>query len=177
MSTSVIVTIDDVRAVGLCVNGSRTWFERHGLDFRAFLRKGLDAETLLATNDAMALRVVDGWIVGSNRGEWGGELVFISDSGDQQIIADTNVEDVHLLGDRVVAVTGLAHLGISDGDILQLSRSESGVWTSTPWRSLPGAPQSSTLVETGELLVNVANGGSVLISDDGVMRMVPCKDG
>jgi len=61
MSTSVIVTIDDVRAVGLCVNGSRTWFERHGLDFRAFLRKGLDAETLLATNDAMAmaLRVVE----------------------------------------------------------------------------------------------------------------------
>ena len=59
MSTSVIVTIDDVRAVGLCVNGSRTWFERHGLDFRAFLRKGLDAETLLATNDAMALSVVE----------------------------------------------------------------------------------------------------------------------
>jgi len=59
MSTSVIVTIDDVRAVGLCVNGSRTWFERHGLDFRAFLRKGLDAETLLATNDAMARRVVE----------------------------------------------------------------------------------------------------------------------
>ena len=59
MSTSVIVTIDDVRAVGLCVNGSRTWVERHGLDFRAFLRKGLDAETLLATNDAMALRVVE----------------------------------------------------------------------------------------------------------------------
>ena len=59
MSTSVIVTIDDVRAVGLCVNGTRTWFARHDLDFRAFLRKGLDAETLLATNDAMALRVVE----------------------------------------------------------------------------------------------------------------------
>ena len=59
MSTSEIVTIDDVRAVGLCVNGSRTWFGRHGLGFRAFLRKGLDAETLLATNDAMALRVVE----------------------------------------------------------------------------------------------------------------------
>jgi HEAT repeat protein len=126
---------------------------------------------------AMALRVADGWIAGSNRGEWGGELVFINDSGDQQIIADTNVEDVYLLGDRLVAVTGLAHLGINEGMLLQLSRSESGVWTSTPWRSLPGAPQSSTLVETGELLVNGVNGGSVLIADDGVMRMVPCKDG
>ena len=34
-----------VRAVGLCVNGTRTWFERHDLDFRAFLREGCDAET------------------------------------------------------------------------------------------------------------------------------------
>lgn len=126
---------------------------------------------------AMALRVADGWIAGSNRGEWGGELVFISDSGTQQIIADTNVEDVYLLGDRLVAVTGLAHLGMNDGMLLQIIRSESGIWTSTPWRSLPGAPQSSMLVETGELLVNVFNGGSVLISDDGGMRMLPCKDG
>ena len=59
MSTSVIVTIDDVRAVGLCVNGTRTWFARHDLDFRAFLRDGCDADTLLATGDAMAQRVVD----------------------------------------------------------------------------------------------------------------------
>ena len=59
MNANVTVTIDDVRAVGLCVNGSRAWFERHGLDFRAFLRDGLDAETLLATGDAMALRVVE----------------------------------------------------------------------------------------------------------------------
>ena len=59
MSSDVIVTINDVRAVGLCVNGSRAWFARHGLDFRAFLRDGLDAQTLLATGDAMALRVVE----------------------------------------------------------------------------------------------------------------------
>jgi hypothetical protein len=56
--TELIVTIDDVRAVGLCVNGTRVWFARHGLDFRAFLREGCAAETLLATGDAMAQRVV-----------------------------------------------------------------------------------------------------------------------
>lgn len=52
------ITIDHVRAAGLCVNGSRAWFARHGLDFRSFLREGLTAEALLATGDAMALRVV-----------------------------------------------------------------------------------------------------------------------
>ncbi|MDZ7476794.1 hypothetical protein U5F73_17665 [Stenotrophomonas pavanii] len=59
MSADVTVTIDDVRAVGLCVNGTRLWFARHDLDFRAFLREGCDADTLLATGDAMALRVVE----------------------------------------------------------------------------------------------------------------------
>ena len=59
MSTDVTVTIDDVRAVGLCVNGTRVWFARQDMDFRAFLREGLDADTLLATGDAMALRVVE----------------------------------------------------------------------------------------------------------------------
>ena len=56
--SDLIVTIAHVRAAGLCVNGSRAWFVRNGLDFRAFLREGLDAQTLLATGDAMAQRVV-----------------------------------------------------------------------------------------------------------------------
>ena len=59
MSADVTVTIDDVRAAGLCVNGTRVWFARHDLDFRAFLREGCTAETLLATGDAMVLRVVE----------------------------------------------------------------------------------------------------------------------
>ncbi|MFP6411778.1 hypothetical protein [Pseudomonas aeruginosa] len=59
MSADVTVTINDVRAAGLCVNGTRVWFARHDLDFRAFLREGCTAETLLATGDAMALRVVE----------------------------------------------------------------------------------------------------------------------
>ncbi len=59
MTTQTVITIDHVRAAGLCVNGTRTWFARHDLDFRAFLRDGCDAEILLSTGDAMALKVVD----------------------------------------------------------------------------------------------------------------------
>ena len=57
--SDLIVTIAHVRAAGLCVNGTRVWFARHDLDFRVFLREGCTAETLLATGDAMALRVVE----------------------------------------------------------------------------------------------------------------------
>jgi hypothetical protein len=55
---TVRVTIQDARELGFCVGGTRTFLERHGLDFKAFLRDGLDAQDLLATGDAMAERVV-----------------------------------------------------------------------------------------------------------------------
>lgn len=57
--TRDIITIDHVRTAGMCVNGARVWFVRHDLNFRRFLREGLDADTLLETGDAMAKRVVE----------------------------------------------------------------------------------------------------------------------
>lgn len=59
MSADVLVTIAHVRAAGLCVHGTRTWFARQGLDFRDFLARGLPASVLLATGDAMAARAVE----------------------------------------------------------------------------------------------------------------------
>lgn len=43
---------------GLCARGTRAWFERHGLDYAAFRRDGIDAAVLEATGDALALAVV-----------------------------------------------------------------------------------------------------------------------
>lgn len=42
-----------------CANGARRWFARMGLDWAAFVRDGIDAEVLLATGDAMALKIVE----------------------------------------------------------------------------------------------------------------------
>lgn len=54
----LIVTIQDAREAGLCSPGQRAWFRRHGLDFRRFLDQGIDAQTLIALDDAMADRAV-----------------------------------------------------------------------------------------------------------------------
>ncbi len=55
----MIITINDVRAAGHCVRGARDWFERHGLDFRDFLKSGISEEAFLASGDALAARVVE----------------------------------------------------------------------------------------------------------------------
>lgn len=60
------ITIEHVRGTKgfnardrLCVPGARIWFKEHDLDFRDFLRNGIDEEILLATGDAFALAVVE----------------------------------------------------------------------------------------------------------------------
>lgn len=54
-----VVRMEHIRAARMCSSGTRGFFERHGLDWSAFLRDGIDAEELLATGDLMAKQVVE----------------------------------------------------------------------------------------------------------------------
>lgn len=60
------VTVAHVRTVpgfgarpGFCLRGARAWCRRHGIDWHAFLREGVEADVLRATDDAFALALVD----------------------------------------------------------------------------------------------------------------------
>lgn len=125
----------------------------------------------------LALKVSNGWLVGSDRGEWGGELVHIPASGQRIVLYDGNVEEIFPLGSQIVATTGLAHLGMNSGFLLRIEEIESGRFSATPWKRLPGAPVSSWLIEGGELLVNTRGGGSIVVGSDGALRMAECLDG
>lgn len=54
----MIITITDIRLAGHCVSGARAWAKAYDIDFRDFIKNGIDAEVLLATGDAMAEQVV-----------------------------------------------------------------------------------------------------------------------
>lgn len=53
------ITINDIRRAGHCVKGAREWFERHDLDFREFVKNGIDEEDLLRIGDGLATNVVE----------------------------------------------------------------------------------------------------------------------
>ena len=55
----MMITMRDVRAAKMCSRGARAFARRHNLDWETFLRDGVPAESLLATGDAMALKVVE----------------------------------------------------------------------------------------------------------------------
>jgi hypothetical protein len=56
------VTMTDITTAGFCARGARRFFEEHELDFRGFLKQGIDAQTLLETGDARAIKTVEGKI-------------------------------------------------------------------------------------------------------------------
>jgi len=44
---------------GFCRGQSRAWFRRHGLDWRAFVKCGIESQVLVATGDGLALALVE----------------------------------------------------------------------------------------------------------------------
>jgi hypothetical protein len=122
-----------------------------------------------------AVKVSDGWLAGTDVGEWGGEMIHIADDGSKAYLIDENVEGIHSFGSDFVAVTGLAHLTFNRGAVYRVSQDANGDWSATVWRRLPGAPISSSVVESGELRIDTCS-GSLVISQDGSMRMAPCAE-
>lgn len=53
------VRIKHLRAAGYCNREPRLWFARQGLSWSDFATKGLPASVLVATNDPLALKVVE----------------------------------------------------------------------------------------------------------------------
>lgn len=49
----------DCVAAGYClIPGTRDFFRKHNLDWRAFVREGIDSEILEATGDWMAMELI-----------------------------------------------------------------------------------------------------------------------
>ena len=122
----------------------------------------------------VALKVPDGWLVGSDRGEWGGELIHIPERGVGNVLYEENIEDIYLLGSQLVATSGMAHMMLNDGFLVRIDKNDTGRYVATPWKRLPASPGTSWLIDGGNLLVNTYSGGSVIIDADGNFRMAEC---
>lgn len=77
-------------------------------------------------NRNSVLNVFGGTIIGTNGGEWGGELFFRSTYGgyDTYTIILDNVVDIFWYKGSIYVLTGLSHLGVSRGNIVKLKLSE-----------------------------------------------------
>jgi HEAT repeat protein len=115
------------------------------------------------------LHVSDGYLLGADRGEWGGELMHLHAGSNAKKLLDTNTLSIHRLGKRIIAVTGLAHITLNEGMLYQLIPQGSS-FVAEPWRALPGAPRRSGLLADGRLFVS-CQGGDIIVTSEGRIEL------
>ena len=81
-----------------------------------------------------------GFILGSGRGEWGGELAFRGSDGDVQVFLHEPVKAIEEISGNYLAFVGLAHLSANRGSVYRVTKDESEGVKIELFSKLSGAP-------------------------------------
>jgi hypothetical protein len=129
------------------------------------------------------LLVPGGALLGGDRGEWGGELVFKPVSGPPRVLVDENVHGIFDTPGGAVAFVGLAHMSLNRGRILLVVPSGEG-YEAKEFRTLSGAPMDVARTTDGEIVFRTFSGNRSatepmfachLLDRGGVVRELPCS--
>lgn len=121
----------------------------------------------------VALPVNGGWLLGSDRGEWGGTLVFKSSKGEEKKLIDDNIEDIYVYSYGYIVTAGLAHLGMNSGSIYLVEKDSLNV---KKIHALVGAPETSWLLKNGDLLINTWGIESTVFHKNGELSRISCTN-
>ncbi|MBL9202400.1 MAG: HEAT repeat domain-containing protein [Opitutaceae bacterium] len=109
-----------------------------------------------------------GHLLGTDLGEFGGELVFRDASGARHTITRTNTQGIVRMPFGIVAATGLAHMILNNGFLYLVDFNPGETPVARRWKSLPGAPRRMGVLENGNLFVSCVN-GDVVVTPTGEM--------
>lgn len=104
------------------------------------------------------LSAFGGELMGDDRGEWGGELMFRDAQGGVHKVLGKNVHGIYVMPFGVAVFTGLAHMGMNSGEVYLVSLAKDGSAVATPFRTLAGAPMEMVRAVSGELVFKVPSG-------------------
>jgi hypothetical protein len=130
--------------------------------------------TTIEQSPHVAVKMGDGWLTGSNRGEWGGELVFVDANGKPEILLNDNIHDIYQSNNGTIVVAGLSHLVSSSGRIYLVTKNGSSI----DYRILFGldaAPEESWMTDSKEIYINTSYGATIL-KTDGTLQRALCKN-
>jgi hypothetical protein len=149
----------------------RNLLEWQGERFKTDPRRAVEAHALNFGNGNML-----GDLVGTDHGEWSGELTWVPKQGVPEVLARDNVHGMDYDNDGAIVLFGLAHLGFNYGYALKVSRNADGSWTQTDIARLPGEPQSWTRLKSDRIAVLTAGRVVVFSSKEGVLGVAPCAN-
>lgn len=123
----------------------------------------------------MMLAIDDGWLVGVNQGEFGGGLHVVRSDGNVRTLDSAPVLEIQRTDLGIVVLTGLSHLGTSEGRILGITRDASGRLVRRHRLELPARPEGMRALPGGTLLVATA-AGIVELAPDDTVSLLPCTN-
>jgi hypothetical protein len=111
-------------------------------------------------------KVNNGWLIGTDAGEFGGELLWVSDDGKtRQNVLGMNTVDIIKCGNDLYAIAGLAHLAINEGYVFAINNAN-GRWSVNTCVELNNAPRCA-----------VVNGSSIIIATiSGIEQVQNCRN-
>ena len=118
----------------------------------------------------VGIMLEDGYLVGSSRGEWGGELMFIDSAGNSSMVLKDTIVGIYHTPKGILAVAGVSAMLMKRGMIYKVSRDDIGNWRATKWKALPGGLKSSALIKDGSLYIECV-GGNVVFTPEGTIKM------
>jgi len=123
----------------------------------------------------VAIKLKNGWLLGSDKGEWGGSLVHKSEAGEVTIISD-NIEDIYEYDFGYIVVAGLSHMGLNSGSIYLVTETEKRNFKSIKLHGLPSAPRASWMLENRSVLINFYKEPSIIFTSKGLLKRVQCTN-
>lgn len=125
----------------------------------------------------VALWTPHGRLLGSDRGEFGGELVLSNEqypAEQPRLLYRENIEDLFLMKYGVLATTGYFHMSYDFGSVLLITFADNGEPKVTEALRLPAGVQASWVTKDDNLLVNTSQGTFAIFSPSRIER-VRCK--
>jgi hypothetical protein len=119
------------------------------------------------------LEVENGTIVGFNKGEFGGWIVFMPNDGPLYEILNENFRGFYTIGDKIYVLTGLAHMVSDYGSIYELTFVKNK-WTAREILDIGNCPAIFLLVND-ELYIATYD-DTLLIIKDGKISNILVKD-
>lgn len=123
-----------------------------------------------------AIKAKDGYLVGFDKGEWGGSIWWYSDDGVEryEVVPKYNVLGFVDAGSEIVAIEGLAHLTLTGGSVVRLGQDEVGTWRVVGAVDLGMAPGAFLIESDGSILITTR--GGLLRYHEEILAEVPTSD-
>jgi hypothetical protein len=134
---------------------------------------GLSLSKYGLTGTFVTQRADGGLLVGSDRGEFGGDLRWLS-HGREQVVREGNVFAIVRRPWGLVLLQGRAYNARLDGTVSILERGRNGQWSARPHLELPAAPTALRLAPDGGMAI-ATKMGTLALGPSGAVERFECR--